>query len=305
VSFTRVLPSGFPVNGTLTSAEINQLDLNASLALDKTGDTIPNTSTITWSSGSVMNIASGAAINVQVGGKIQNAALTWLMDSNAITVTGAGTLNVTNAAVMSITGAGSLLRTASGGRIQLADNDYPTFSATRSVARKIDFAQTNAWGITGAWTSTADGLYAPASSSSAAEVLVPLWPPHSGATIASIEVFFTPQKYASAGGLRTNGTTPLGNNIAANLMVRPITSGLMLPARTKFLVSDVAYGSSSPTYGDGNVKSALVTTSAVVDNTQYVYAIYLKDESGTNAVGNTTFHGALVTYNNIADMRFP
>ncbi len=96
MSFTRVGPNGgWLVNGTLTSAQLNALDIDHANAVDRSvaGDT--------------------------VAGLITLAGPTGSMQWNGAQLTGAGTT----------------LATASGGRIVLGDNDWIEYSTPRSFQR--------------------------------------------------------------------------------------------------------------------------------------------------------------------------
>lgn len=71
MSFVRVKPGGWADNETLTSAQQNQLDINVSLALDKTGDTL--TGIVVLASGARVDIGNGAIIRALSGGIIDMA----------------------------------------------------------------------------------------------------------------------------------------------------------------------------------------------------------------------------------------
>lgn len=99
MTIAKVNPNGWPTNGTLTSAQLNQIDIDHVNAVDRSiaGDTIV---------GAISMSGAGASITCP---------------------------NTT------MTGAGSLLTTTSGGRIVLGDNDYPQYSAPRTFQRCLPF----------------------------------------------------------------------------------------------------------------------------------------------------------------------
>ena len=99
MTISKVNPNGWPTNGTLTSAQLNQIDIDHVNAVDRSiaGDTIV---------GAISMSGAGASITCP---------------------------NTT------MTGAGSLLTTTSGGRIVLGDNDYPQYSAPRTFQRCLPF----------------------------------------------------------------------------------------------------------------------------------------------------------------------
>ena len=99
MTISKVNPTGWPVLGTLTSAQLNQIDIDHVNAVDRSvaGDSIV---------GAISMAGAGASITCP---------------------------NTT------MTGAGSLLTTTSGGRIVLGDNDYPQYSAPRTFQRCLPF----------------------------------------------------------------------------------------------------------------------------------------------------------------------
>jgi len=276
---------------------MNRLDIQRSLSVDKTGDTIASGYTI-YASGTNTVGATGI---VSVSGSMKSSNAAWSFGPTNATLSG-GYINVKSSAIMTVTVASSLVQTASGGRIVLGDADWPTFSATRSITRAIDFGECqNIFSLSGVgtWTVGSNGLIAPAVAAppTPADIVVPIHPPHDGATLQNVDIFFTPNTSPS----RTPAT-----NIAANILTRQMTSGGVLPTRSKWLTSDVAYTfPGAATYIDGKVKSVSVGTSLVFAPSTTQYALYLKDEGSTNAVGGTVFHGAIFTFSSIADLRCP
>ena len=100
MSFTRVGPNGgWPVNGTLTSAQLNALDIDHANAVDRSiaGDTVAGLITLDGPEASLILPAT------------------------------------------TITGAGSTLRTANGGRIVLGANDWVQYSTPRTFQRCLPF----------------------------------------------------------------------------------------------------------------------------------------------------------------------
>jgi hypothetical protein len=73
MSFSRVKPDGWAVNEKLTSAQQNQLDIDHTKAVDKTGDAVTGEigflggSSIVMSTGSILKIADGAVMEGQSG----------------------------------------------------------------------------------------------------------------------------------------------------------------------------------------------------------------------------------------------
>lgn len=75
MTFSRIKPVGWQVNEKVTSPQLNQLDLDHSKAVDKTGDNLTNGGGITGRvdviSGGTFQIQTGAILYVQTGGSIQ------------------------------------------------------------------------------------------------------------------------------------------------------------------------------------------------------------------------------------------
>ena len=111
MSFSRAKPDAWAVNEELTSAQINQLDVDHANALDKTGDTLANTIEVV--SGGRWNMRTGSLIKLWDGASIE------VTGTAGVTVSGAGASLVVTQGFFTVGVAGTAtiqcLLTASGG----------------------------------------------------------------------------------------------------------------------------------------------------------------------------------------------
>ena len=122
MTFSRIKAVGWAVNEKVTSAQLNQLDLDHSKSVDKTGDNLTNSGGI---SGRV-DVISGGTLEVQSGGEII------VHSSGEILVSSGGTVNLTAATMtfnstaeltfndtsgLEINGSGSFIIGASGSEL--------------------------------------------------------------------------------------------------------------------------------------------------------------------------------------------
>lgn len=311
MTFARVKPTGWSRGETLTTAEINALDTNQANAVDKTGGTTI-TGSITWGSGSSAAWNNGSSVTQQAGSTWTLEGATSIPTGVTVTFAGGSTLNVagstdfagtttfsgavTMSGTLTVSGAGKV-KTSASGRIELGDNDYPTFSATRSRSVRIGITPALAY-----WASTyTDFTYDSStpgmtSATLGAAFVVPLHGLHNGATLSTLDVYFTP---------RVTTTTP-ATPPSVQLYRRAITAGAAIGAQTA--LSGTATQSYTPG-GDYNDGKALImtytcTTNNVIDTASYIYYLVVTDESGAGAVVGNRYHAVVCNYTAIADMRF-
>ncbi len=318
--FALTHPGGWPANSTVSSAEITDLDAKTKKALNRFGGNIavgagPDEGRV--------HVNAGAAIEVDAGGTIllDGTATMSLGGTSAILLADASSINIDSAAGIDFTAgslnmrtgteialnAGALLQMGgqmdvetggelivdSGGVLRLTDQ-FPLLAIghpgrTRTVT--YDLARYNGaiYGV--GWLDTIDGLTAPATS---APVEVILDPPHDGAVLASIDVYFTPA--AGHAGLPTNAIT-----VAARRR-SPVT-GAALPSRST-LGSPVSYSPVSlGDYNDGKVKKVMCTPRPTVDVSVDCFSVQIIGENGTNSIAGCVFHVIKLHYV-VADMRF-
>ena len=267
MAITRV-NSSWGVNDKLTSAQANGIDTNTTFALDKrTGQTDTLQSVVTINSTGNVVSAVSAGIQSSTAGGIQASA------------------------------AASIASTAAGGFQHAGGaSDYVTFSATRSIVRRmsaigavgLDAAHltlqpTSQWVI---GDNTAAAIYLDANRFM-----------HNGATLASVTATFyvsgaytsLPATYPKIGVRRRDASTGSGVSLR--------TAGdafFPTPANTTAWIAGGAVQTWTYTCDQNNV----------IDRTAYDYLITITDASGgTGTSISNTYVGVALTFT-VADMRF-
>ena len=203
----------------------------------------------------------------------------------------------TMSGVITVSGSGAKIRTASSGRLELGDNDWVTFSTARTRAVRWCLSPMNAqWNVSSDATFSTDapGLTIVTKGITISIIVQPL---HNGATISSVDVYFTPRTGTAA----APATTP---SIA--MYRRAIATGAAVGAQTALSGTAVQSYTAGGDYWDGKVKIMTYTASTnnVVDTSTYVYYLFVVDESGANSAAGNIYHAIVVNYSAIADMRF-
>lgn len=266
--FSRVNGAGWGVDDQLTSAQMNQLDIDHANALNRTGGNISGTVTV----------ASGGSIVLNQGDQ-----------------------TVQNSRKITVTGSGSLLKTASGGRIQLGDGDFPTFSTAR--IRNECFSFQTVFQTTMAPPATIiDYMFLGSiqSATNADTAVIPLRVAHNGATLVSATVYFN-----AAPGY--NGTFAPAGFPSFGLFRVPVSGGhstgdaLLSTGGGLYTFPSVANGTIY--YAANAIQFMQLTTDQnnVIDTTQYVYFLVLYGETGAHYQAGTIFTRYALTYS-IPDM---
>jgi len=105
MTFARVKPDSWAVNEELSSAQINQLDVDHALAIDKTGDEFTGDiaaisgARMLFDAGTFCNILNGGILEVQSGGIVRVTGGGFLTLQASSTFTCSGAANFTNATV--------------------------------------------------------------------------------------------------------------------------------------------------------------------------------------------------------------
>lgn len=286
MTISRVNPAGWAFDSTLTSAQINQLDIDHANALDKStaGDTLSGIIDVAATGGLFLN-ASGASITAATSGAVIAAEL---------------------GGQIQVTGPGSLMTTSSGGRIQLGDNDYPQFSATRTrtVVQPLEFpvVQTG-YTLTSAITGGLGGIYLTGTATGNEQAFY-LDKLHDGAGLSQVELAFfvggshssLPLNFPSLAIYRV----PLVNGQSFTTTVTP-------QALSTTPTQAFPNPGSVAAYQTGTLQMLTYTcnTGNTIDRTKYSYFAILVDENGSGAVAGTAYFGMILSYVGIADMRFP
>jgi len=283
MTISRVNPGSWAANAELTTTQANGLDRNIGvLATDKTGDAITGTITLQGAfslSGTLTQAGTATAFG---------SNWTWLESAAQQTINAPGGVNVTAGGVANVSGA--MFRTVSGGRIQLADNDYPTFSASRQIVRMVDLASiVRLPSATTTWLPTVDGVQS--RSLTPGTLVVPM-PRHlllNGATLSRVDLYYTPAA--------TSVTTLPASFAGFAMTSRSVATGAPLTTRTTFTSVTDSYVDAG-LYRNGQVKNVNVSFGpTTIDTSTKEYAINLTDESGVGAIAFSMFHAIKLTMN--------
>lgn len=306
MTFSRIRPLGWGFGNKLSSAEENQMDINLSKAVDKTGDTIAGTET--FASGSKIVMKSGSEFKAEFGATTNFYGYTYLKSGARLSfdpgglIEGTPTLN----GILTVDGMGHSIATSAGGRFVLGDNDWVEFSTPRTHSVILPFTNLNPRTTLG-WTYDIS-LLAPLPVLSNQGVgggggfdciLSPL---HHGATLSSVDVWFSvaPGHAAMPSGLPSIELTRIGPLVDGGLAVGGSPVALSTTSRQYYSsASLLAYQSKE------HKMTYVCNQNNVIDTTQYLYGLSVNDEFGTNARLGNGYYYCVLNYSNITNMRFP
>jgi len=273
MSFNRIRRRGWAKNMKLRSSEANALDIDIANSVDKSGDTITGTTTV---SGTI--------------------------------VIGSGSNGMSCSDDITVTGSGAELKTASSGRITLSDSDFPVLSSThtgRSYTTRFPIAAYPLYSSSTVTNGDDDGIGVYYAWSAVGGVgYLMLNNLHRAATIDSVSVWFE----AATG----HTDFPIDSDRPSVEVVRAGTYLSTVAASTYDSLSSTGaqYLTMPSDVDDYNGNVYKITCTCDQNNTlptvtdQYLYYVIIRDENGANAVAGNKFFAIDVTYSAIADMRF-
>jgi hypothetical protein len=295
VSFTRQLPSGgLPLAGQLTSAELNQIDIDHANALDKSpaGDTLSGQVSIQPGAGS-------PGIFAGVGGSLGGPTI-------ALGFPFGG--DVPSLAI----GVPAGLVTTAAGAIQLngGANDNITFSTPRFDVKSRPIAPLG--GLYQGWVQSIRKAISNNSDTTGQGFVVPLDGLHNGATLTGVIVNFAvgqPHPGAPA------------NPPTLRIQRIPLALGVGAPPQYQDLSSTAVQTFPMPStgaawYANGAIQFFVYSCNQnnVIDTANYEYLMAVVDESGQNAlfgqgnlnpfISGNLYFGYTLVQGSIIDMRF-
>lgn len=290
MSFSRANASGWSAGDKLTTTQANQIDIDHANAVDKTGDTL--TATITL----------GAAGKLAVG----NATAS--VDAN---VSGAKITASVSGAKISASAAGALIKTETGGRLQLGDNDWPTFSANRTKSRTVPGnAAKSCRGIASSVyydpslatqpKFTDQMLFTTGVNGSSGVPFLYLiditaWM-HNGATLSTVVL-----NYIAASG--HSAVPAAGDMPGLDVYRRSAPSGspgALAAATARIVESNVTLWNTTE-----HQVTYTCTQNNLIDTSAYTYSLVFQDECGANALPGGALRCVVLNFTAIADMQFP
>jgi hypothetical protein len=270
MSFVRANPGGWASGATVTSAQLNSLDIDHAAALDKSvaGDTISG----------VVNIASGGQINAAPGGG-------QIVASRA----GGITASLAGGIVSSVNGAIALGAGAA---------DWVTFNGTpRTMARTFPLS---ASALAAGWAATG-GIYYTGPANANTQVFR-LEMPHDGATLSSVSV--TLSVTGPHSGVPTNLPAIEVIRLNINTGVAVVTNDFLSTSNPQSFTPTPGSGA----LWDASQLTQLLTYTCnqhnVIDHTKYAYFVIVIDENGSNSVAGNLYLGVTLNYTAINDVRF-
>lgn len=291
MSFLRVKPPNWAVNEVVTSAQLNQLDLDHSNSLDKTvaGDQLAG----------VVSIAAAAMFDGNTAGTHFRASANGA--KIAATVSGASIEANASGALVQATVAGALVK-VTGGAVMQADvgsipGDRYTFASGQTRNMQYPTAR-GAIPASGWSVSFVAGFPQLLGNAGTTVILIP-FPAHNGATISQVTMYLqVTQPHANVPAV-----LPALNIVRAKNNAGNATSDLL---KTSDQLFTPAPGSGAAWFNGGSLQSWTCVTNQnnVVDTTQYDYFVKLIDENGGNSLANNTYPWFVVQYTSILDLRF-
>ena len=310
MAFSRIYPAGVPANSSLTSAAVQQLDIDHANAAhsDNTTDTIASqwtfSSTARWTcqSGFIGTFQAGSTATFQGVVNLTGTTMVVGDGTNPYTfaVTSASTFQTNSGStfllangttataktpiILSTAGGGTgKVTTSGGGIVELANNDWPTFAGGHSgktPKRRLPFANLQ---VASPFALASSGLGMTGNASATpGRFQLPLGPAvWNGLVVSSINLIFTP-----VGG---HGGLP-ANNIQATLKYYTPNIGGAVSLGT--IGSTATYTPVSLSdYNNGNAKQlALNPGTPTIDATANCYVLEVIDENGANALTGNVFH---------------
>jgi hypothetical protein len=212
------------------------------------------------------------------------------LDKSVAGDTISGAIAIASTGKIQASAAGALIQTTTGGRIQLGDNDYPTFSATRSISRALPIIIQQ--GPNFNWTVTNEGSTSNSLGVSGyMDITAALI---DGSTLSSVDVYFSV------------GAAHSGVPIALPLLAvyrRVITAPNPASLGNAVYSPTPSSGAIWTNAGNTNTWNVPCTTNNVIDRSQYCYFVALTDESGANAIVGNVYQALRLNMTAIADMR--
>lgn len=282
MSFSKVNAGGWPVNGKLTSSQINQLDTDHANALDKSvaGDTILGTVGFSGSGNISANQASSVkslvsnGINTSVSGGIQSAAANGITSSTAqgITVTGLGSFVAPTPSQYLLSGAATLTRAI------LLPSTLTNNSNFTAAFNSITSAATGAFCGSNLTTGIADNC-----------------------TVTQVVLYF--KIHTGHAGLP--GTKPTISILLMDITSGLLGTGLTLNSGDSGSGLTISSAGTVPLYeNSGNLQTFTYTCNQnnSINRSKHILLANITDESGVNSLAGNIYIGNAVSYT-IADMR--
>ena len=305
MTFAKPNPPGWALGDKITSAQMNAINNDLPNAVDKTGDTI--TGIVHVGTGAVLDIDEDAALIVAGIARVQSSG------TPAQLIIGDTSTFVIQDGAVGLVQSGAVLEVA-GGAVFLLDDNYPALNSghpgrTRTYyldasthAQFTPFLETGPSGgiLTGmdvtkpTFVRQRGSVISVTNSTLYGGVLHVAAPRVQGATLVSASLLFRT--------FQTHVSVPV-NRIAVTMnRYTPATAAVDTMGPTVF-----PSNASPAAYDAGGEPQTITTTcnafNTALDFTSNAYVLEVQDETGSGALNNTRFLGAMFNYTNIVDMR--
>lgn len=327
MSISRIKPTGWAINEKLTSAQMNQLDIDHANSLDKTiaGDTISgpitmsSTSSLTFNNGSDLNISGGVTITIDSGSNLISSG-TWSL--NGTITTTAAVLNIASNTQLNLI-SGSDLNAFSGTNVNLSgittffNGSQTTWNvgSTISVAGLLTQQLGTTWNLDGTVITRNITCFGTTRINVTSRQITRTV----GSTGTTDYTAGVPNFNPSAGGVLIQTATTTGASIyyeldlphnstltQAIVFIEPGPHGNLPASRpslilTRTRLSDGAQFSTFEIDASGSIASyealhlIIINTSLVIDRTQYRYTLRLIGEYGMFSLTGLICYGCATT----------
>lgn len=280
MSFTRVNPTGWAVGDTLTSSQMNALDVDHANALDKTsaGDTI---------SGPIL-LGTGGSITTSAANQIvTNAARSIVVATNqGLVATVPGAIQSTDPGAICLNGGAT---------------DWLEYGTGHSYAYNQSFWGALLTAVTGSGFSSPgqiDGRIVGDGAGAIAQM--PIQRVYHGSTLTAVKLWvWVTGTHTSVPATFPKFGVFLSQSAGSGGALPPSTPMAMLSTGGGF--ASFSAGSASAWNNGGQVQSLTLTPDQnnVIDVTSYTYWVQLNDETGTGALAGNTYTAFQFTFSDI------
>ena len=333
-NFTNVFSPALTINQRVTAAELNQLDGDHVLSLNRAGGDIIGV--VNVDAGAVFNILSSGLVEFQSGALITDLGATWNVQGDFTVAspgsialaTGAalygevgsyvnlyGTVNFEATSAVTVLGGltilggtatfatGTTLQMAAGSQTNIVNTtasnftvtNFPTFATAQDKTLTTSFAE----GLPGPCTAGGNGFnYWAANANSVGSVT------NYDTNRTDVNYWYLPLKVHNGGTLSDVFVSYQLNNASGPVPSNPVTFNIFRVNNSSGVVESLLGGAVSlpgSAYSSTARQAFTITcsTNNVIETYQFSYHLQLIDDHGTNSITNNTFIQAITYHTNI------
>lgn len=313
MAFTRVNPGSWAVGDQLTSAQMNQLDVDHSKSLLGGNAVGAQTdfwySQVTVATGGQFIAAVANAILATFAGAITTTAIGGITSSIGGGIqpgVAGGITSNTAGGIASNTAGGFQTLVAGGFKLGGGAGDWPTFTATRGKTYSFGPKPVDPSAIGGGSPKWDFSSFAGILVGHATTTFIQLWLdlPHNGATLSAVTLLFAVGQAHSGVPATMPFLSVQRVPVAFQFGSAPAGSQALSTTANQFVPTP---GSGAAWFSSNQVQAFSYTCNQnnVIDNANYTYVISVGDENGANALTGNQFLGFQAIYTGINNMVFP